>query len=107
MMATKPHKGSLFLCIVPSRNLDNGFNESALTGCQQAKTLWTQITSLKNHGQDRYRVDRAEHTDAFPDPEWSSESFSTLFEITFAGRMIDHPEHSALRRLRGMRQKTE
>jgi hypothetical protein len=103
-LAMKPHKGSLFLCIVPSRNLDNKFNETALIGCRQAKTLWTQVTSLKNQGQDCYRVDRAEHTDAFPDPEWSSESLSKLIEITFAGRMIDHPDHPALLRLRGARQ---
>ena len=36
-LATKPHD-VFFLCHVPTRNLDNTWNESNLQACEQAKT---------------------------------------------------------------------
>ena len=38
-LASKPHD-VFFFCIVPSQNLDNSWNATALTACEQAKTLW-------------------------------------------------------------------
>ena len=39
VLASRPHD-SFFLCIVPSQNLDNSWNVTALKACEQAKTLW-------------------------------------------------------------------
>jgi hypothetical protein len=43
-LATKP-LDIFFLCHVPTRNLDNKYNATTVTACEQAKTLWVQLTS--------------------------------------------------------------
>jgi hypothetical protein len=55
-LASKPHD-IFFLAEVPTRNLDNKWNETNLAGCQQAKTLWTQLTSLRETGAEGYKID--------------------------------------------------
>src|SRR4029077_19284180 len=102
-LATKP-ADSFFLCIVPSRNLDNGYNSTTLTGCERAKTLWVEVTSRKAEGVEAYKIDLAKDQDAFPDPKWPTQSLGELIEKTFAGRMIDREDHPALLRLIGARQ---
>ena len=102
-LATKPDD-RFFLCIVPSRNLDNGFNSTAFTGCEKAKTLWVEVTSRKEEGVEAYKIDLAKDQDAFPKPEWPKQSLDELIERTFAGRMIDREDHPALLRLIGARQ---
>src|SRR5262249_49112043 len=67
-LATKP--GDIFfLCHVPSRNTDNSWNQSNLQACEQAKTLWTQATSQKEEGIERYKVDKSLDADAFSPPK--------------------------------------
>jgi hypothetical protein len=102
-LATKPDD-RFFLCIVPSRNLDNGYNSTTLTGCERAKTLWVEVTSRKAEGVEAYKIDLAKDQDAFPDPKWPTQSLGELIEKTFAGRMIDREDHPALLRLIGARQ---
>ncbi len=104
-LATKPYD-IFFLCHVPSRNLDNKFNATALMACEQAKTLWTTATSRKEEGVDEYKIEKSKHADAFPLPEWPSQSLEDLISIAFAGRLIDTEDHPALLRLIGARQST-
>ena len=102
-LATKPFD-VFFLCHVPTRNLDNKFNETSLAGCEQAKTLWTSLTSRKPEGVDEYKISQSKDQDAFAEPEWPKQTLDELIEITFAGRMIDREDHPALLRLIGAKQ---
>ena len=45
-LATKPHD-VFFFCIVPSQNLDNPWNATALEACEQAKTSGCRLSSRK------------------------------------------------------------
>jgi hypothetical protein len=101
-LATKPND-KFFLCHVPSQNLDNLFNKSNLEGCQQAKRLWTQLTSRKDEGVDGYKVDVARDPDAFPEPNWPKQRLDQLIGVTFNGRMITSEDHPGLLRLVGAR----
>ncbi len=104
-LATKPND-IFFLCHVPTRNADNSWNGSNLQACEQAKTYWTQATSRKEEGVEAYKIDAARDADAFPQPQWPSQSLNSLIAITFAGRMIDVEDHPGLLRLIGAKQST-
>jgi hypothetical protein len=54
-LATKPHD-VLFLCRVPTQNLDNSFNAANLQACEVAKTSWVEVTSRKEEGVDSYKI---------------------------------------------------
>jgi hypothetical protein len=104
-LASKPGD-VFFLCHVPTRNLDNSWNASNLQACEQAKTHWTQATSRKEEGIDGYKIDAAEDPDAFPEPNWPTQSLADLIGKTFAGRQIDSEDHPGLLRLIGAKQST-
>jgi len=102
-LAAKPFD-AFFLCHVPTQNLDNLWNASNLRGCLQAKTLWTRATSRRDEGVDEYKIDRATHQDAFPEPNWPKRTLNELIPVTFAERMIDGEDHPGLLRLIGAKQ---
>jgi hypothetical protein len=102
-LATKPHD-VFFLCHVPTQNLDNAWNDSNLQGCLRAKTLWTQLTSRGDEGVDGYKIDSARDQDAFPEPNWPTQTLAKLTLTTFTGRMIDRDDHPGLLRLIGAKQ---
>ena len=102
-LATKPHN-VFFLCMVPSQNLDNTFNSTALTGCELARTRWVQVLSRKAEGVDEYRIKFTRDEDPFPEPKWPTRSFDELLEVTFRGANIDTPTHPGLLRLIGAKQ---
>ena len=102
-LATKPYD-VFFLSHVPSQNLDNSWNVSALSACEQAKTQWVQVTSRKAEGVESYKIDFARDADAFPEPKWPSQTLEDLIDVTFTGRMIEQEDHPALLRLIGRRQ---
>jgi hypothetical protein len=102
-LATKPYD-VFFLCHVPSRNTDNRWNESNLQACEQAKTLWTQATSRKEEGVEAYKIDASRDPDAFPVPNWPTQSLDELIGRTFAGRLIETKDHPGLLRLLGAKQ---
>jgi hypothetical protein len=104
-LAAKPND-VFFLCHVPSRNQDNSWNGSNLQACEHAKTLWTLVTSRKEEGVEAYKIDSARDPDAFPDPNWPTQSLTDLISVTFAGRMIESEDHAGLLRLIGARQST-
>jgi hypothetical protein len=102
-LATKPHD-IFFLCHLPSQNGDNSWNMSNLSACEQAKSLWVQVTSRKAEGVESYKIDFARDNDAFPSPAWPKQSLEDLIGTTFTGRTIDREDHPALLRLIGARQ---
>ena len=63
-----------------------------------------QATSRKEERVDAYNIKFAPHADAFPAPNWPSQSLAELIEKTFVGRMIDSEDHPALLRMIGARQ---
>jgi hypothetical protein len=102
-LATKPHD-RFFLCHVPSQRLDNSWNESSLAGCVQAKTLWTEVVSLKDAGHEHYKINSARDSDAFPEPKWPPQSLNQLIFVSFANFMIQRDDHPALLRKVGAKQ---
>jgi hypothetical protein len=99
-LATKPND-IFFLCQVPTRNTDNSWNSSNLKACEQAKVSWTQATSRKEEGVDKYKITGARDIDAFPEPRWPSQSLEELILTTFDGCRIDRADHPGLLRLIG------
>lgn len=104
VLASKPWD-VFFLCQVPTVNLDNKFNETALKGCELAKTTWVEVLSRKDQGHDDYQIKPAKNPKAFPEPKWPTQPLSALLETTFEGRMIDTEDHPGLLRLIGDAQK--
>jgi hypothetical protein len=102
-LATKPYD-VFFLCRIPTRNLDNSWNRDNVLGCEQAKTLWTQLTSRRKEGIDGYLIEKARDPDAFPKPKWLQQSLPDLIERTFAGLTIIDEKHPGLLRLIGAKQ---
>jgi hypothetical protein len=102
-LATKPYD-LFFLCHVPSQRLDNSWNETNLDGCLQAKTRWTQATSLKETGQEKYKISFSKDPDAFPQPTWPTQILDQLILVTFANCMIQRADHPALLRKIGAKQ---
>ena len=101
--ATKPND-LFFLCRIPTRNLDNPWNRDNVAACEQAKTLWTQATSRRKEGIDGYLIQKAFHSDVFPEPKWLQQPLPELIERTFAGLTIINEKHPALLRLIGAKQ---
>ena len=99
-LASKPHD-VFFLCVVPSQNLDNTWNSTAIAACEKGKTHWIQVTSRKAEGVDAYKVEYARDQDAFPPPNWTSHTLDELLEVTFRNANIDTDNHPALLRLIG------
>jgi hypothetical protein len=105
-LATKPHD-VFFLCQVPTRNLDNEWNRANVKACEQAKTLWTIVTSRKEEGVDTYKIDCAQDQKAFPEPKWpTKQTLNELILTRFSGFVIDRSDHAGLLRLIGARQAT-
>ena len=102
-LATKPDD-VFFLCEVPTQNLDNSWNNTNLEACEQAKTLWTKATSQKGEGVESYKITFARDPDAFPEPNWPTQSLGELIARAFAGRMIETEDHPALLRKIGAKQ---
>jgi len=96
--------GALFLCIVPSQNLENSYNATALKSCEEAKELWLKVTSRKKEGYDDYKREIAPDQDAFPTPIWGPHSVETWCEVTFREVSIFDPNHPGLLRLLGRKQ---
>ena len=104
-LASKPDDDGFFLAEIPSTNLDNSWNASTLEGAEVGKTHWVQLTSLKNVGQERYKVDYAKHQDAFEEPTWLTQPLAELIGGAFSpNRAITLEDHPGLLRLIGARQ---
>ena len=102
-LASKPND-VFFLCVVPTQNLDNSWNDTNLEACEKAKTLWTKATSRRKEGADNYKITPAKDPDVFSDPKWPTQSLGELIARAFAGRMIETEDHPALLRKIGAKQ---
>ena len=103
-LATKPYD-VFFLCHVPTRNLDNDWNCTALDGCDKAKVHWVQLVSRKTEGVELYKIDFAHDLDAFPEPKWPATSLMDLIYKAFAPNcIIEDDTHPGLLRLIGAKQ---
>jgi hypothetical protein len=107
-LATKPYD-VFFLCEVPSRNLDNSWNETNIQGCQISKTRWAQVTSRKPEGIESYLISYTESSikgegEPFPEPTWPKQSLNELILVTFANCKILTEDHPALARIIGAKQ---
>jgi hypothetical protein len=102
-LATKPHD-NFFLCEVPSQNLDNSWNQSALLACERAKTQWIIAASRKAEGGENYKIKGARDHDSFPEPKWPTQTLSELILTAFQGRLIDTEDHPGMLRLLGAKQ---
>jgi hypothetical protein len=107
-LASGATKGSFFLCVVPSQNLTNGYNKTALDCCNEGKRWWVMASALKEKNQERYHINYSDEKDFAPVPDW--DSMLTVDELVltkFAGPLsIETADHPALLRLRGKRQVT-
>jgi hypothetical protein len=102
-LASKPND-VFFLCIVPTQNLDNSWNNTNLHACELAKTRWVKITSQKGEGIENYKIQFARDSDAFSDPNWPKQPLSELIERAFAGYIIETEDHPGLKRKIGAKQ---
>jgi hypothetical protein len=101
-LAAKPND-VFFLCHIPTQNLDNAWNYTAITACDTAVTSWVKAVSRKAEGVDGYLIRHAADPKAFPDPKWPKQSLEQILTATFtaAGLGIDSDNHPALLRLLG------
>jgi len=95
VLATKPFD-KFFPCEVPTRNLDNQWNESNLKGCLEAVDFWTMVVSRSKEGVEGYKSTFARNQDAFPDPKWLTQSMEELIGRTFDNRVIESADHPGL-----------
>jgi hypothetical protein len=102
-LASKPND-VFFLCIVPSQNLDNSWNDTNLQGCELAKTQWTMATSQKSEGIESYKIKFARDPEAFAKPNWPKQSLGELIARALAGRIIETEDNPALLRKIGAKQ---
>ena len=100
VLASKPYD-AFFLCIIPSRNLDNAWNKTALDGVERAKTTWVKVFSRSDEGLDEYFTERSRDADVFADPQWPQRTLDELLELTFRSTNIDTDKHPGLLRLIG------
>lgn len=103
VLGSKPYD-VFVLFHVPTQNLDNGWNSTSLQAVEQARTLWTSISSRKEEGIEAYKVDQAKDLTTFPDPNWPKSSLEELIGKAFAGKIIDTADHPGLLRLIGAKQ---
>jgi hypothetical protein len=99
-LATRPAKGSFFLCQIPTRNLDSSWNSSNVQACEVARTMWVEAISMKP-AQECYKISPAKNQAAFRPPVWPTRSLDEIIEATFRGAMIETEEHPGLLRLLG------
>jgi hypothetical protein len=104
VLATKPFD-VFFLCQVPTRNLDNSWNSTYLEACEQARTLWTQLSSRYKEGVEGYTRDFSRDPDAYPQPKWPTELLGKLILRTYTGRAILADDHPGLLRIIGAKPK--
>jgi hypothetical protein len=72
------------------------WNQSALEGCELARTEWVRLKSNQKIGA--YDVSVASF---HAEPEWPDLSFQEILRIAFKDKVISDWEHPVLKRLRG------
>src|SRR5262245_42915441 len=75
----------------------NDWHVSAAAAAEQAIKAWVRIKS--NLSLRAYEIYLAESK--IPDPEWPDLTFQELFRIAVKDKLINQPNHPAIKRLRG------
>jgi hypothetical protein len=103
-LASKP--GDVFFLVqIPTQNLDNSWNLSALQACELGKTAWVKCVSSKDDGAECYKIIPAKDPDFCTKPKWPEQSLDDLIAVSFGpNRMIEHEDHPAILRLIGAKQ---
>jgi hypothetical protein len=100
----RTRQGVLFWWPIPlptedgNRSGGRAWGDSARAAADEARTHWVSLRADMALGA--YRVFHAEGS--LPDPIWPEEDPAELLRIAFRGRVIDHPDHPLIRRLRGL-----
>lgn len=80
----------------PDGRLDD-WSRSVIEAAQLARQKWVRLSANMSLGA----YDVYEATANLPDPEWPTQAFGELIEISFRDRLIRDLEHPVIRRLRG------
>lgn len=95
-------QGVLFLWPVKLPGADgrsDSWSESAMQAAQAAERAWCRV--VPNMSLGGYDLLEAQATAKLPEPEWPDLSLQEIIKIAFRGRMVDSPDHPAIRRLQG------
>lgn len=93
-------QGAPYIVPIPQAGLDgrsNPWHESLARAFTLSQQHWIRVSANLSRGC--YDVFQAQG--ALPDPQWPSESFEQLLELTFEGRMITDTEHPLVQQLLG------
>jgi hypothetical protein len=100
----RTRQGVLFWWPIPlptedgNRGGGRAWGDSARAAADEGRRHWVSLRADMALGA--YRVFHAEGS--LPDPIWPEETPQELLRIAFRGRIIDHPDHPVIRRLRGL-----
>ena len=75
----------------------NLWQSSYKEAIKQAETDWVRVEANMQAGQ--YEITKS--TNDLGDPKWPKQSIDELINDTFAGRIIDSPEHPYIRQIQG------
>jgi hypothetical protein len=75
----------------------NLWQSSYKEAIKQAETDWVRVEANMQAGQ--YEITKS--TNDLGDPRWPKQSIDELINDTFAGRIIDSPEHPYIRQIQG------
>ena len=73
------------------------WSDSAQVCIERAKSLWVKIKGNRSSGA--YESTEAEGH--WEEPKWPEDSFRDLVEKAFKGRLVDQPDHPAIKKLKG------
>jgi len=93
-------QGTVFLwpCKLPTGdNAGKRWAETRLVVAEAAKESWARLVG--NQQAAGYDFKRPESD--LGEPKWPSKTFEDLIRLAFDGKMIDSPDHPAVRELRG------
>jgi len=92
--------GDVFLWRIKLPGADgrsNTWTDSAIQIATAAETKWCRMVSDTANGHYTHY----EPTADLPEPKWPDMAFGAMLKIAFRDRMIDTPNHTVLRELRG------
>jgi hypothetical protein len=75
----------------------NEWHRSAAEAAERAMEKWVRVTANMSLGA--YEISAA--VKDFPEPVWPDLSLQEILKIAFRDRIVDHPDHPLLQRLRG------
>jgi hypothetical protein len=95
-------QGVVFLWPTRGPGPDGRFNEwwrTAAEAAEMAKDRWIRLKA--NMALGAYEILEAVNQN-IPEPVWPTEPFGEIVRIAFRERLIDHPDHPVIKRLRGL-----